>query len=252
MKISINWKRLFLIMANVIVAAYMVFAVTAFNIPADVTEHQICTDVVIDIEQDKLDGFLDASEITNILTAAGVYPLSKPMSEIDARRVEETLVEHPLIETAQCYKAQCGHFCISLAQRIPVVRVLSDASGDYYVDSKGRIMPDPGYHRNLIIATGSISRDYASAVLTPMANSIATNNFWSNQIVQLNVLPDETVEIVPRVGDHILYIGEADDVEHKLDRLEAFYRYGLTQTGWNKYSRISVEYSNQIICKRKQ
>ena len=36
----------------------------------------------------------------------------------------------------------------------------------------------------------------------------------------------------------------------KLERLRKFYRYGLAQTGWNKYSRISVEFDNQIICKK--
>ena len=30
-----------------------------------------------------------------------------------------------------------------------------------------------------------------------------------------------------------------------------FYQYGLSQAGWNKYSRISVEFDNQIICKRR-
>ncbi len=41
-------------------------------------------------------------------------------------------------------------------------------------------------------------------------------------------------------------------MEKKLQRLEKFYRYGLSVAGWNKYSYISVEFDNQIICKKKQ
>jgi cell division protein FtsQ len=37
----------------------------------------------------------------------------------------------------------------------------------------------------------------------------------------------------------------------KLTRLEKFYRYGLSQAGWNKYSSINLEFDNQIICKRR-
>ena len=37
----------------------------------------------------------------------------------------------------------------------------------------------------------------------------------------------------------------------KLSRLEKFYRYGLSQAGWNKYSYIDLEFDNQIICRKR-
>ena len=37
----------------------------------------------------------------------------------------------------------------------------------------------------------------------------------------------------------------------KLSRLEKFYRYGLSQAGWNKYSYIDIEFDNQIICRKR-
>ena len=39
-------------------------------------------------------------------------------------------------------------------------------------------------------------------------------------------------------------------VDTKLTRLEKFYYYGLSQVGWNKYPYISLEFDNQIICKK--
>ena len=38
----------------------------------------------------------------------------------------------------------------------------------------------------------------------------------------------------------------------KLDTLEKFYHYGLSQAGWNKYKYINLEFDNQIICKRRE
>jgi cell division protein FtsQ len=90
------------------------------------------------------------------------------------------------------------------------------------------------------------------------------NEFWKNQIVQINVLPDLGVELVPRVGEHIIFIGYlpqskddatrkvliTDYINKKLERLEKFYQYGLNTAGWNKYHYISLEFDNQIICKK--
>ena len=69
--------------------------------------------------------------------------------------------------------------------------------------------------------------------------------------MQLNVLADGTVELVPRVGDNIVYLGKPVGVRRKLDRLAKFYKYGLSRVGWNRYSYISLEFDNQIICKRR-
>jgi len=92
-----------------------------------------------------------------------------------------------------------------------------------------------------------------------------SDDFWRNQIVQVNVLADKSVELVPRVGDHIVCIGALPEVKQpslrretvnafmskKLERLAKFYRYGLSKAGWNKYSYIDIEFDNQIICKKR-
>ena len=48
-----------------------------------------------------------------------------------------------------------------------------------------------------------------------------------------------------------IYLGQPIEIDKKLDRLRKFYSYGLSQTGWNRYSRINVEFDNQIICKQR-
>jgi cell division protein FtsQ len=77
------------------------------------------------------------------------------------------------------------------------------------------------------------------------------NSFWNAQIEQINVLKDNDIELIPRVGDHIIYLGKIDNFEEKLKRLMIFYKDGLNKIGWNKYKRINLEYDNQIICTNK-
>jgi cell division protein FtsQ len=197
-----------------------------------------------------VDGFLDANAIKTVLEKAHLYPLGRPMAQVSAREIEETLQKNPFIETAECYKTQSGHVCIRLKQRMPVVHVMANNNENYYVDTNGGIMPETRVATDNIIATGNISKKYAQKYLAPMANIIIQDKFWQSQIEQINVLADGSIEVVPRVGEHIVYLGQPDHLQHKLTRLEKFYKYGLSKAGWNKYSYINLEFNNQIICKK--
>ena len=245
---TINWKKSLIVLCDIVIAAYLVLAVTSFNKPDVAATH--CTEVKTDIEQNIVDGFLTADEIGKMLRREKVWPLSKPMHDISARKIEETLLKSPFVEKAEVYKTQSGEVCIQVRQRVPVVKVMADNGDCYYIDSHASVMPENRFVNDLIIATGHISRKYAQTYLSRVANCIMQDKFWQNQIVQINVLPDLTMEFVPRVGDHIIFIGAPVGVAKKLERMRKFYIYGLNKAGWNKYSYINVEFDNQIICKK--
>lgn len=247
---TFNWKKSLIVVFDIAIAAYLILAVTAFNKPAE--KATVCSEVKIDIADDVADGFLNSNQIKKLLERSHDYPLGQPMSEISARKIEETLLKNPFVEQAECYKTQSGHVCINLRQRMPVVHVMANNGDNYYVDTHGVIMPETRIASNMVIATGWINRKYAQKSLARIANLIIQDPFWQNQIVQINILFDGSVEIVPRVGDHIVYLGAPVRVDEKLERLRKFYLYGLNQAGWNKYSYINVEFSNQIICKKRE
>ena len=245
---KIYWRKTIIVVLDIAIMAYLVLAVTAFNKPDE--RARICSEVKIDIADDGTKGFLEVADVRNYLERLQAYPEAQPMQFVSTRKIEETLNQSPYIKSAECYKTQNGHVCISLIQRSPILRVMANNGDDYYLDAQGDILPHTRYNRDLIVATGWISRDYARNQLKEVGNILLGSSFWQKQVVQVNVLFDGTVELVPRVGDHIIYLGDTDGLERKLDRLRKFYKYGLNQAGWNKYSRISVEFNNQIICKK--
>ena len=246
---SFNWKKSLIVVFDIAIAAYLILAVTAFNKPAE--RASVCSEVKIDIDDEMPDGFLNANEIKQILERQRLYPLAQPMMSVNARDIEEALRKSPFVQQAECYKAQNGHVCISLKQRMPVVHVMADNNENYYVDTNGGIMPETRVATDNIIATGHISKKYAQKYLAPMVNIIIQDKFWQSQIEQINVLNDGSMEIVPRVGEHIVCLGAPSNIEKKLERLRKFYQYGLNQAGWNKYAYINIEFDNQIICKKK-
>ena len=242
MKIRINWKKTLTIIADVVLAAYLVLAFTAFNKP-DETAH-VCTKVVINIADETTNGFINTKEIKKRLETTHLYPLNKPMRYVDARKIEETLKTSPFVQTAECFKTQDGHVNISITQRLPLVRIKAQNGDDYYLDDNDRVMPNSHYTSDLIIATGNISRQFAANYISPLSKSLMANQLWSNHVIILGPLPEgKTKSEVARQIDEFLKL--------KLTRLEKFYRYGLSQAGWNKYSSINLEFDNQIICKRR-
>lgn len=245
----VNWKKAVIAVLDLAIAAYLVLAVTAFNKPDE--RATVCTEVRINIIKNGVDGFLSNDDVKKMLIQHHLYPVAQPMNVINTRVIEETLSRSPYLERVECYKTQGGHVCVNLDQRMPVMRIMASNGDNYYLDSEGVILPDTRYSNNVVVATGAISKNYARKVLTQLGCIITADKFWQNQIVQVNVLADGTIELVPRVGAHIAYLGPPVNLEHKLERLRKFYKYGLTHTGWNKYSRISVEFDNQIICKRR-
>lgn len=258
----INWKKLIIITLDIVIGVYLVFAFTKFNKPDE--SGKICTKVNINIQDELTNGFLDAKEIKRRLELKKIYPLEKPLSQVSARQIEETLKQSPFVKSVECYKTQDGMVDIKLTQRMPIVRIKSINNEDYYVDDHYQIMPNTKYTSDMIIATGFISKWYAQKYISILSKTLMANELWRNQIEQINVLPNRGIELVPRVGNHIIYIGNLpetqlvekreqniqDFVNKKMTRLENFYKYGLSQAGWNKYSYINLEFDNQIICKK--
>ena len=86
---NINWKKSLLVVCDIIIAAYLILAITAFNKPD--MKATTCTEVKIDIADSAVDGFLNAGEVKKLLTREKLYPLSKPWTSINPRTIEETL-----------------------------------------------------------------------------------------------------------------------------------------------------------------
>lgn len=255
-----NWKRIFLILADVALAVYLVLAVTAFDKPDD--SKAVCRRVSIDITDASTSSFIDAKEVKRRLDAAHLNPVGKTTGAINTRQIEEMLRHSAFVKSAECYKTSGGDVYISVTQRTPVIRIKADNGGDYYIDDKNTIMPNSHYTSNLVIASGNISRKFATEYIAPLGKAIMANDMWQNLIEQVHVTADHGIEIVPRIGDHIVYLGTLPEekdaarreslvtafVDRKLTRLEKFYRYGLSHAGWNRYSYIDLEFDNQIIC----
>lgn len=243
-------KKILSILAVLAFAGYLVYSAVAMTDRHE--DIRICRGIDLHIS-DSLDyGLIDGDMVTSLLQERGLDPVGLSLDRIDIEGIESVLLRHPLVGRAQCYKTAGDMLRINISGKVPLVRVLNNRGQDFYVDSRGEILTQHSLAVQLPVATGYIDRKFASGDLLDVVNAIDRSEFWKAQVEQINVTREGQIELVPRVGDHLLILGTAQDVENKLKRLENFYHKGLDNVGWNKYRSISVAYENQVVCKKRK
>ena len=243
-------KKILSILTVFLLAGYMVYSVLGMtNRHEDV---RLCSGVDLHITDSLHFDLIDEDMVLSLLKEHSLDPIGSPLEAIDVEAIEQTLALHPLVGKAQCYKTGGDMLRINLSGKVPLVRVLNNRGQDFYVDSHGEILSQHSLAVQLPVATGYIDREFASKELLEVVRAIDRSEFWKAQVEQINVTSDKQIELVPRVGDHLLILGTADNIEDKLGRLMNFYEKGLDNVGWNKYRSISVAYENQVVCKKRK
>lgn len=243
-------RKILTILVALLFIAYLGFSLFSLTKKTDV--RIICKGIDVDVYDSLHYDLINEPMVMNMLKRRGMNPTDRPIDEIDTDDMERMFMSNSLIADAQCYKTIGGKIKIKLESRVPILRVKNSIGQDYYLDSHGEILNSASIVVNLPVATGNISKEFAQKELMYLIGVINESDFWKSQIEQIWVSSDEEITLVPRVGGHLLLIGDAVDVENKLDRLYRFYKKGLDVIGWNKYSSISVAYEKQVVCKRKQ
>jgi cell division protein FtsQ len=84
-----------------------------------------------------------------------------------------------------------------------------------------------------------------------VAQFISSHPFWLSQASEIDITPERNFEMVPLVGNHLVKIGNAENLDQKFHHLFVFYQSVLSKTGFDKYKVIDAQYNGQIVAVRK-
>ena len=85
-----------------------------------------------------------------------------------------------------------------------------------------------------------------------IARFVRQDKFLNAQIEQLFVNKELDWVLIPKVGNHTIVLGSAEDLEAKFKKLKLFYKKAMKNIGWDKYRTINLKYKNQVVCTKKQ
>jgi cell division protein FtsQ len=190
------------------------------------------------------------------------------VKEIRTGDIEAGMVSrYTELKKAEAYMSIDGILHIYADQRNPVMRVMA-LNGDFYVDADGIVVRRRNlYSPRLHIVGGNINvtrpmLDGVSILDTTIKKSILkdiyylvtyinNDNFLSAQIDQIYVDNYDEIDLIPRVGNHVIHLGTTENYKEKLRTLEVFYEKVLPEVGWNKYSVINLAFKDQVVCRRR-
>ncbi len=260
-------KRFKIISWWVIFIAYL-FVVPGFLISRH--EEAVCENIEVRIPESSGNSFVTNEEINGILNEKNENLLGYPLSSINAKELERAVDRQPFVKKTDIYKTSGGRLVVDVYQRDPVLRIIDSEGDGYYIDKEGVVLPvSSRYTSRVLIANGHIpdklnpgekvfsesdgSGTYEGIAeeLYTLARFIDSDDFWRSQITQVYVREDGGFELVPRVGAHIIKLGDIKDYKVKFKKLRALYDHDFGEKGWNSYEIIDLRFDNQVVCTRR-
>jgi len=228
-----------------------------------------CTSVDISIDETEGNYFVEQNDIMNMIRDKWGSLIGKPVVGINMNLLETLIGNNPYILRAEVFSTIDGGIKIDVRQREPVLRIINRENQSFYIDKDGMYMPLSDKHTAYVpVASGNIPDQYVSGSVKKNANQnidstlnkslteqlyelatfIRTDELWKSQIVQVYVNNDGDIELIPRVGNQRIILGDTEHMQEKFDKLLLFYRKGLSGAGWNAYNTINLKYTDQVVC----
>ena len=202
--------------------------------------------------------FIDRQEIDNILGASGKNLVGRRLENIDIHALENKLRHNPFVEYARVYEDMDGTLQVEVVQRKPMLRIMNRFEQDFYVDEHGMKMPlSQNFTARVLVANGFIDELFANKVdslhtvlakdIYKTADFIRKDSLWDAQIAQIYVNENREIELIPRVGNQRILLGNADSLDVRFNNLKVFYKQAVPTVGWEAYKVINIKYFNQVV-----
>lgn len=211
--------------------------------------------------------FITSEHISSLVHNDNEMILGTPIKDISISDIEKRIRKIKELESVEVYKTADGVLHIEADQRDPAVRIITSYGNSYYLDGEGEIIPHSLiYTPRVIVVSGniylpdnaisegnirSLPEESMMKKILKVVNYVNEDEFWGDQIEQIWVSDNGNLEIIPRVGNHVVKIGNPESFEKKLGYLENLYSQALPLVGWNTYREINLMYEGQIVCKKR-
>jgi cell division protein FtsQ len=229
---------------------------------------KLCTRILINITDSSDYHFVTKRHLMNLVYGSSSRILGRPLRDVPVTDIEGRIKTLKELKEAEVYTAIDGTLHVYINQRNPIMRVIPDEGGDFFVDEDGYVFRRRNlYNPRLHIIQGNIDitaamLDSVSILDTTIKNTILKDiyhfvdyirgdSFWSAQIDQIYVSGKNEIDLIPRVGNHTVHLGTFENYKDKMRNLEAFYEKVLPEVGWEKYSLVNLEFRDQIVCRRR-
>lgn len=237
-------KKIFTITCAVLLSiGTLVVGIWASNHSVDTT----CQSLDIVLCDSAQQQFVSVKELQRSLKQSGLLPLGEAMSEVSCQTIEEHLLKHDMVRTAQCYKTTDGGIQVKVTQRVPMLMVRT-SDGSYYVDTDRKIMPNrSSIQVQVPVLKGQVNPQMATTEYYDFVQWLNDNAYWQSRITQVYVQNPHHIVLTQREVEGSIILGKLQDYETKMNRLKKLYVEGLDHIGYKPYKEYDLRYDGQVI-----
>lgn len=191
------------------------------------------------------------------------------VKQVDKQDVRQVVMTNPYVERADISVSIRSEVVVRVVQRTPIVRMFMHGE-EFYLDREGKYMPvSQEGSVSVLVGNGSFSEYFTSDHAVIDYHELSTDEKYCNLpsvrvwrlasylyqhpdygclFDQVSINADGDLLLVPKVGSHIVVVGDLDSLDTRFSDLLDFYRKGMKQVGWNTYKQVSIKYNGQVIC----
>ena len=213
-------------------------------------------------------GFINYDRELGIILAICDTASNRQVTDIPVDSVRKTLAENPWATDVRANLSLRRILNIEMTECQPIMRIYNDEGKSLYLDKDGNIFPvGRRYIPHVLICSGHFSfpvtREkwhnvndsvYASTDLPgafDVASSILNDDYASQNVGHIYLAKNRQYELVVRNSDLHVILGYPDNVSEKLLKMKYFFDRMMGREELNGYSKINLNYKNQVVCTKK-
>ena len=220
---------------------------------------KLCKGVQIEIIDVSNNFFIDQADVLTIIkNFVGGTPEGRAIKKFNLGAIETNLEKDVWIKNAELFFDNNEILRVSVYEREPIARVFSTGGRSFYLDSSLKVLPlSEKFSARLPVFTGfahnpeflSKADSNTFKAIRELSIALQADSFLMAMIEQVDITSQHHYEMIPKIGDQVIVLGNTENITEKLKKLKLFYKAVVTKVGWSKYSVINLQYKNQVVAK---
>lgn len=190
--------------------------------------------------------FITEEAVSKLLIQSYGNIKNMPKETLALNVLERALNSNPMIKTAEVYVTVNGTLTAKIEQKRPIARVSTNAS--YYIDDEGFYMPlSSNYSARVPIVTGHVEKNNLENVYA-VARKVEQDDFLKKNVIEIHQDVNKVIYLRLRQCHFLVQLGSVDFLDKKINNLKAFYQKSLKENTLNNYSKVNLQFDNQVVC----
>ena len=234
---KINWSKIILTLVLILIGG-LFYSTNSINSKRNIN------DIIVDFEStNKL--FITQDSILKLLPTN----FSEKKS-VDINHLESLVNSNGFIKNSEAYVSIEGDLIIKVEQRNPIGRIISE-DVTFYIDDESEIMTTSKIYSSRVPVVFNYSESSSQKEIYQMCDLIDSDEFLKKNVTRINFLKNNYITLNFRDHDFDLVIGEYKNIKKKVKNFKAFYHAAIDNESIDKYSKINLQFENQVVCSNK-